>query len=57
MFSYKGLFSGNAFEKIDKTPINQIIVTNTIPAREGEEKCDKIVRLSVGKLYFKTCYK
>jgi len=30
-FATHGLFNGNAFEIIEKTPLERIIVTNTIP--------------------------
>ncbi|MBI5467898.1 MAG: ribose-phosphate pyrophosphokinase [Deltaproteobacteria bacterium] len=43
------VLSGPAIERIDKSPIRQLVVTNTIPEREGARSA-KIKRLSVGPL-------
>lgn len=43
------VLSGPAIERIEKSPIKQVVVTNTIPERESA-KSDKIKRLSVGPL-------
>lgn len=43
------VLSGPAIERIDKSPIQQLVVTNTIPEREGARSA-KIKRLSVGPL-------
>lgn len=53
-FATHGLFSGNAFDNINNSLIDNIIVTNTIPQREGEKDCLKIVRLSVANLLAET---
>jgi len=45
-----GVLSGPAFEKIDKAPIEKLIVTNTIPLNGDRAKNGKIVSLSVAKL-------
>ena len=45
-----GVLSGTAFEKIDKAPIEKLIVTNTIPLNGERAKHPKIVSLSVAKL-------
>jgi ribose-phosphate pyrophosphokinase len=45
-----GVLSGPALERIDKSPIDKLIVTNTIPLEEKKEKCGKIVELSVARL-------
>ncbi len=45
-----GVLSGPAFEKIDKAPIEKLIVTNTIPLNGDRSKNPKIVSLSVAKL-------
>jgi ribose-phosphate pyrophosphokinase len=45
-----GVLSGPAFEKIDKAPIEKLIVTNTIPLNGDRAKSGKIVSLSVAKL-------
>ena len=45
-----GVLSGAAFERIDKAPIEKLIVTNTIPLNGDRAKSGKIVSLSVAKL-------
>jgi ribose-phosphate pyrophosphokinase len=45
-----GVLSGPAFEKIEKAPIEKLIVTNTIPLNGERAKSGKIVSLSVAKL-------
>ncbi|HKY21743.1 MAG TPA: ribose-phosphate pyrophosphokinase [Vicinamibacterales bacterium] len=45
-----GVLSGPAFERIDKAPIEKLIVTNTIPLNGERGKHSKIVSLSVAKL-------
>lgn len=47
-FATHGLFSDPAFERINKSSVDRIITTNTIPKRKNEESTDKILRLSVG---------
>lgn len=49
-FCTHGLFSDEAFEIINNSLIDKLVVTNTIPKKKDEEKCDKIIRLSVGSL-------
>ena len=45
-----GVLSGPAFEKIDKAPIETLIVTNSIPLNAERAKDGKIISLSVAKL-------
>jgi ribose-phosphate pyrophosphokinase len=45
-----GVLSGPAVERIEKSPIDQLIVTNTIPLSAGGEACSKIKVLSVARL-------
>jgi ribose-phosphate pyrophosphokinase len=45
-----GVLSGPAIERIEKSPIDQLIVTNTIPLRGEAQQCKKIVVLSVARL-------
>jgi ribose-phosphate pyrophosphokinase len=50
-FATHGLFSGKAYENIDKSCLEKVVVTNTIPLKKDESiKTDKIVQLSVGVL-------
>jgi ribose-phosphate pyrophosphokinase len=45
-----GVLSGPATERIEKSPIDKLIVTNTIPLSPAAAKCSKIVVLSVARL-------
>jgi ribose-phosphate pyrophosphokinase len=45
-----GVLSGPAIERIEKSPIDQLIVTNTIPLSAAGEACSKVKVLSVARL-------
>jgi len=45
-----GVLSGPAIERIEKSPIDKLIVTNTIPLSPAAAACSKIVVLSVARL-------
>ena len=45
-----GVLSGPAIERIEKSPLDQLIVTNSIPLRGDAQPCKKIVVLSVARL-------
>jgi ribose-phosphate pyrophosphokinase len=45
-----GVLSGPAIERIENSPVDQLIVTNTIPLRGEAQQCKKIVMLSVARL-------
>jgi ribose-phosphate pyrophosphokinase len=45
-----GVLSGPAIERIEKSPLDQLIVTNTIPLSDAARRCKKIVVLSVARL-------
>ena len=45
-----GVLSGPAIEKIERSPIDRLIVTNTIPLTENKARCEKIKVLSVARL-------
>jgi len=45
-----GVLSGPAVERIENSPLDQMIVTNTIPLRGDAQQCKKIVVLSVARL-------
>ena len=44
------VLSGPALDRLNESPINTIVVTNTIPLKEKQEQCPKIVVLSVASL-------
>ncbi|MGH8262324.1 MAG: ribose-phosphate pyrophosphokinase, partial [Steroidobacteraceae bacterium] len=48
------VLSGNAVEKIEKSVLDEIVVTDTIPLREDAKKCKKIRQLSVAALLAET---
>jgi ribose-phosphate pyrophosphokinase len=45
-----GVLSGPAIERIEKSPLDKLIITNTIPLTAERAKCQKIVMLSVARL-------
>ena len=45
-----GVLSGPAIERIEKSPLDQLIVTNSIPLRGEAQQCKKIDVLSVARL-------
>ncbi len=45
-----GVLSGPAIERIERSPIDRLIVTNTIPLSAAAASCTKIVVLSVARL-------
>ena len=45
-----GVLSGPAIERIENSPLDQLIVTNTIPLSGAGQACKKIVVLSVARL-------
>jgi ribose-phosphate pyrophosphokinase len=45
-----GVLSGPAIDRIEKSPIDRLIVTNTIPVSPAGAACSKIVVLSVARL-------
>jgi len=45
-----GVLSGPAIDRVENSPIDQLIVTNTIPLRGDAQNCRKIVVLSVARL-------
>jgi len=45
-----GVLSGPAVERIEHSPLDQMILTNTMPLRADAQQCKKIVVLSVARL-------
>jgi len=45
-----GVLSGPALARIEKAPLDQLFVTNTIPLSDEAKRCNKIVVLSVARL-------
>src|SRR5437762_11407703 len=45
-----GVLSGQSIEKIERSPIDKLIVTNTIPLSPAGVACSKIISLSVARL-------
>ncbi len=48
-FATHGIFSGKAIDNINKSRLDKVVVTNSIPPRH-EGKTNKIVTLSIGTL-------
>ncbi len=49
------VFSGPAIERIENSPLSQVIITNSIPLGEAGQACAKIKTLSVGRLLGEAC--
>ena len=45
-----GVLSGPAIDRIENSPVDQLIVTNTIPLKGEAQQCKKIIVLSVARL-------
>ena len=45
-----GVLSGKAIENIDKSPIERIFVTDSIPLGKEKSKCKKITQISIAEL-------
>ena len=45
-----GLLSGQAIQRIEQSPIERLVITNTIPLNGERAQCKKIVTLSVARL-------
>ncbi len=45
-----GVLSGPAIERIDKSPLDHLIITNTVPLSTAAQQCRKIEVLSVARL-------
>ena len=45
-----GVLSGPAMKRIEASPIDKLVVTNTIPLAGEKAACEKIVVLSVARL-------
>jgi ribose-phosphate pyrophosphokinase len=54
VFSTHGLFSKGASERIDSSPIDKVVVTNTVPRPESAGGENKIIRLSIAPLLAET---
>ncbi len=52
-----GVLSGPAIERIETSPIEAVIVTDTIPLCEDAKKCSKITQLSVADLLAEAIYR
>jgi ribose-phosphate pyrophosphokinase len=48
------VLSGPAIERIEASPIDQLVVTNTIPLNETAQNCSKITPLSIAELLGET---
>lgn len=52
-----GVFSGPAIERIQKSKIEQVIVTDTIPLTEDAKKSGRIVQLTIADFLAETIYR
>lgn len=49
-----GILSSNATEKISKSKISQLVVTNTLPQEDHVEACDKLKMLDISHVLAET---
>jgi ribose-phosphate pyrophosphokinase len=52
-----GVLSGPAIQRLKDSPIQRVIVTDTIPLSEESKACDKIIQLSVADLLAEAIYR
>jgi ribose-phosphate pyrophosphokinase len=45
------VLSGPAVQRVADSPLNRLVVTDTIPLSEAARKCPKIVPLSVAQIF------
>jgi ribose-phosphate pyrophosphokinase len=45
-----GVFSGNAIQRIEESPLDEVVVTNSIPASKDGKRSSKIRYLSIARL-------
>jgi ribose-phosphate pyrophosphokinase len=45
-----GVLSGPAVQRIVESPLQEVVVTNSIPASEEARACEKITQVSIAKL-------
>jgi ribose-phosphate pyrophosphokinase len=48
------ILSGPAIKRIEDSPIDNLVITNTIPLSEAGARCSKIVELSIAELLGET---
>lgn len=46
-----GLFSGDAIERINRSALDKVVVTNSVPQEEHKRLCPKLEVLEVGSLF------
>ncbi|TFK57071.1 phosphoribosyl pyrophosphokinase [Heliocybe sulcata] len=49
-FVTHGILSGNALEKLEKSALEKLVVTNTLPQAENVERCSKIEVIDIGNV-------
>jgi ribose-phosphate pyrophosphokinase len=45
------VLSGRAIEKVNGSPIEQLVLSNTIPLNDNSRGCRKIVTISVAEIF------
>lgn len=46
-----GVFSGDAVERINASPLDKVVVTNSVPQEEHLARCEKLEVLEVGDVF------
>jgi len=49
-FVTHGILSGNALQKLENSALEKLVVTNTLPQAENQERCSKIEVIDIGNV-------
>ena len=50
-----GILSGNAIDRINKSDLDKVVVTNSVPQDEHKQRCPKLEVLEVGPVFAEVC--
>jgi ribose-phosphate pyrophosphokinase len=46
-----GILSGNAIDRINKSDLDKVVVTNSVPQQEHQKRCSKLEVLDIGPVF------
>ena len=52
-----GVLSGDAIESINKSALDKVVVTNSLPQEEHQQRCKKLEVLDIGGVFAEVCPK
>ena len=50
-----GVLSGDAIETINKSALDKVVVTNSLPQEEHQQRCRKLEVLDIGGVFAEVC--